>query len=184
MYRRSTALEPRQEQCEQIQGLGGSEACVTRVPMATFPQSNVNSTARSRQYSQRWFRWASAAPCLLCGDGPPEGSPVTGAPPSTVWPHLTAGCCQLPPGGEHERGGAAPRRRCSRWPNTHTYPRLMAWRWRGGACVRCCLLPLWPPKKFYKLDIFSNVWNTLDETILSANRNKILTDYTYNYIQL
>lgn len=137
--------------------------------ITTFSQGNVvNSTAHSCQYNQRWHRWI-----LLRSDSPPEGSPVTWAPPPAVWPHLTPDCCQVPPGAEHERGGAAPRCCCSRWPNTHTYPRLMAWHWRGAACVRCCLRPLWPPKKD-KLDTFLNVWNTLDK-----DKNKILQPALY-----
>lgn len=82
---------------------------------------------------------------LARGDGGPGGSPVTRALPRAVRPQGPADCCQGPPGGERGPGGAAPLCCCSRWRNTHTYPRLMAWRWRGGACARCCLRPLWPP---------------------------------------
>lgn len=106
-------------------------------------EQTARSKAHSSHYSQCCCQLISSlVPCPLPCDGGSSaiGAPAAGRPPA-------ADSCRAPPEGRLEHGGAAPWRHWSRWRGTRTCPRLMVWRWRGGACGRCCRQPLLPPKQ-------------------------------------
>lgn len=130
-------------------------------------------TARSKAHSSLYSQWCCQLISSLIPSPPPcdGGSSAIGVLAPAAGRHPAADPCQAPPEGRLEHDGAALWCHWNRWRDTRTCPRLMVWRWRGGACGRCCCQPLLPPKEDQQSCILSQ---SHTEDINKINKSSLL----------